>query len=101
VAAKEKQIIHELVAEPFDLGSDRPGDSKTQAAARAYLHRTMVSYPNGVPGKSKDDFRIECEREFKTSYREFERIWREEIARTGASKYRQRGPKGPRRLRKN
>jgi hypothetical protein len=96
-----KPIVHELGAEAFWLGSDRPGDSKAQKAARTFLHRSMVDHPNGVPGKTKRDFQIECEQQFEISNRDFDRIWREEIDRTGAIKYRKRGPRGPRRSRNN
>jgi hypothetical protein len=98
MAVKE---TYQLRAESFELGSDRPGDSEAQAQARAYLRRLMREYPKGVPGKRKRDFRNECAQQFGTSDREFERIWRDEIARLGAIGWRKRGPRGPRRARKN
>jgi hypothetical protein len=98
MAAKEN---YQLVPEPIELGSDRPGDSEAQAQARDYLRRLMREYPNGVPGKRKPDFRNECAQQFRTSDREFEWLWREEIAGSGAKGWRKRGPRGPRRARKN
>ena len=82
MAAKEN---YQLRAEPFELGSDRPGDSKAQADARTYLRRQMRDNSNGIPGKTKRHFRDECERLFGTSSREFERLWRDECASTGAA----------------
>jgi hypothetical protein len=96
-----KPIVHELGAEAFELGSDRPGDSKAQKTARTFLHRAMVDHPDGVPGVLKRDFRLRCKQEYGTSYREFDRIWHEEITRTGAVKFRKRGPRGPRKSRNN
>jgi hypothetical protein len=99
MAAKEN---YQLRAESFELGSDRPGDNEAQAQARAYLRRSMRKYPNGIPGKTKGDFREECKRLFNTPKRVVDRVWKEEIARTGAIAWEKRGPKrGPRRARKN
>jgi hypothetical protein len=99
VATKEN---YQLVPEPVELGSDRPGDSPAQAQTRAYLHRQMVKYPNRIPGKTKQDFRDECKQRFKTPQRVFDRVWKEEIATIGAIAWEERGPKrGPRRARKN
>jgi hypothetical protein len=99
MAAKEN---YQLVTESFDLGSDRPGDNKAQALARAFLRRLMTDNPNGIPGKAKRDFKEECEQRFGTSNREFEQLWRDESARTGAAAaWRKRGPRGPHRARKN
>jgi hypothetical protein len=99
MAAKEN---YQLVAEPVELGWDRPGDNEVQAQTRAYLHRQMVKYPNRIQDKTKSDFRGECKRLFKTPKRVFDRVWKEEIARTGAIAWEKRGPKrGPRRGRKN
>jgi hypothetical protein len=61
----------------------------------------MVEHPNGVPGMLKGDFELKCKQEFGTSHREFERIWRQEVARTGAVKYRKTGPRGPRKSHSN
>jgi|SRR5215831_7442765 len=98
MAAKEN---YQLVPERIELGSDRPGDSEAQAQARAFLYRLMVKYPNRILGKTKPDFRGECKQLFKTPGRLFDRIWQEEIARTGAIAWRERGPKkGPRKVRK-
>ena len=101
MAAKEKEN-YQLEAEPLELAWDQLGDTKVQAQARNLLRRSMRKHPNGIPGKTQDDFREECEQRFGISKRDFDRFWREEIARTGAIAWRKRGPKrGPRRARKN
>jgi hypothetical protein len=102
MAAKDN---YQLRAESFELGSDRPGDSEAQAQARAFLRHLIAEHPNGVPSRTKDDFRGECKQMFKTPNRAFDRVWKEEIARFGATAWEKRGPKrgprGPRRARKN
>jgi hypothetical protein len=102
MAAKEN---YQLVPEPVELGSHRPGDSEAQAQARDYLRRLMRDYPKGVAGRTKDDFRGECKQMFKTPHRAFDRVWKEEIARFGATAWEKKGPKrgprGPRRVSEN
>jgi hypothetical protein len=96
---------YRLGAEPVELGSHRPGDSEAQAQARDYLRRLMREYPKGVPGRTKDDFRGKCKHMFKTPKRVFDRVWKEEIATSGATAWEKKGPKrgprGPHRARKN
>jgi hypothetical protein len=91
-------INYPLVAVPFDIGSSHPGDSKAQANARAFLHRLMMENPNGT-SVTKLEYRADCLKQFGTSRREFERLWRQEVANTGATAFRKRGPRGPRRNR--
>jgi hypothetical protein len=99
-APQTSQKLDELVAIPFDLGSSFPGDSEKRAQTRAFLRSLMVEHPKGVPDKTKHDFKVECEQRFGTSAREFDQIWREEAARTGASAWRKPGPRGPHKPRK-
>jgi hypothetical protein len=96
--AKTPPINYQLVALPFDIGSSHPGDSKAQADTRAFLRQWMTKHPNGTP-KTKPEYRIECQDQFGISSREFDRIWREEVSDTGATAFRKRGPRGPRRSR--
>jgi hypothetical protein len=91
-------INYQFGALPVEIGSSHPGDSKVQARTRAFLHRLMTDHLTGTP-KTKPEYRAECRERFKISDREFDRLWREEVARTGATAFRKRGPRGPRRSR--
>jgi hypothetical protein len=86
---------HLIQTEMFIEGKSNPGDDKKQADTRAFLHQLMRNHPNGTR-TTKLEYRDECMERFKISGRDFDRLWLDEVANTGAIAFRKRGPRGPR-----
>jgi hypothetical protein len=73
-----------------------PGEDRADADTKRFLRGLMTKHRTPPPGKKKDDWYNECRTQFGVARRAFNRHWDWAIDMTGATAYRDPGPRGPR-----